>query len=120
MKPSSVSFPSSGQRAIFPPSFSPLWHVPHPRNPYFLGRNDVLDTLRQRLVPGEKATAITQSISGLGGIGETQVALEYAHRYADQYSAIFWIPADSLETATASHLASNSDASVKTSRATRS
>jgi hypothetical protein len=43
VKPSTVSFPASGQRAIFPPSFSPLWHVPHPRNPYFVGRDDILD-----------------------------------------------------------------------------
>jgi len=38
VKPSTVPFPASGPRAIFPPSFSPLWHVPHPRNPYFIAR----------------------------------------------------------------------------------
>ncbi|GHO90763.1 hypothetical protein KSF_008110 [Reticulibacter mediterranei] len=104
IKPSSVPFPTSSDRAIFPPSFSPLWHVPHSRNPYFTGRDDVLDVLHQRLVPGEKATAIPQAISGLGGIGKTQLAIEYAHRYAQDYTAVLWVLAETPETTTAAWL----------------
>ena len=77
------------------------WNVPYQHNPYFVGREDILQSLRQRLVPGEKATALTQSISGLGGIGKTQVAIEYAHRYGEHYEAVLWIQADSPEVATA-------------------
>lgn len=77
------------------------WNLPYQRNPYFTGREAVLQSLRQRLIPGAKTTALTQSISGLGGIGKTQVAIEYAHRYGEYYTAILWIPADSLEVATA-------------------
>ncbi|GHO98542.1 hypothetical protein KSF_085900 [Reticulibacter mediterranei] len=40
------------------------WHVPFSRNPYFLGREEILQTLRKRLVSGAKTTALTQSISG--------------------------------------------------------
>jgi len=75
-------------------------NVPYPRNPYFVGRETVLQSLRQTLVPGAKTTALTQSISGLGGIGKTQVAIEYAHRYGEYYEVVLWIPADSLEVAT--------------------
>ena len=81
-----------------------IWNVPYPRNPYFIGRNGVLDSLQQRLVPGAEATALTQSISGLGGIGKTQVAVEYAHRYGEYYEAVLWIQADSQETATVAYL----------------
>src|SRR5205823_2639473 len=37
------------------------------------------------------------AISGLGGIGKTQTALEYAYRYREDYSAVLWIQADSRE-----------------------
>ena len=80
------------------------WHVPYPRNPYFVGRETVLHSLRQRLIPGARTTALTQSISGLGGIGKTQVAVEYAHLYGEHYEAVLWIPADSLEVATSAWL----------------
>jgi tetratricopeptide (TPR) repeat protein/DNA-binding XRE family transcriptional regulator len=80
------------------------WSVPYLRNPLFLGRDDLLQSLRNKLVPGRKATALTQSINGLGGIGKTQVALEYAHRYGEHYEAVFWVTADSLEVATANVL----------------
>ncbi len=80
------------------------WNVPYPHNPYFIGREAFLKSLKQRLVSGEKTTALPQAISGLGGIGKTQVAIEYAHRYGDQYEAVLWIQADSLEVATAACL----------------
>jgi transcriptional regulator with XRE-family HTH domain len=80
------------------------WNVPYPRNPYFIGRESALQSLRQILVPGAKTTALTQSISGLGGIGKTQVAIEFAHRYGEHYEAVLWIPADSQEVATAAWL----------------
>ena len=38
-----------------------------------------------------------QAISGLGGIGKTQIAIEYAYRYRDQYQAILWVNASSRE-----------------------
>jgi len=80
------------------------WNVPYLRNPYFVGREAVLQSLRQTLVPGAKSTALTQSIGGLGGIGKTQVAVEYAHRYGEHYEAVLWISADSQEIATAAYL----------------
>lgn len=75
-----------------------LWLVPYPRNRFFTGREDLLDRLHAQLTQ-EKATALTQSLalSGLGGIGKTQVALEYAYRYAAAYSAIFWMAAETEE-----------------------
>ncbi len=56
------------------------------------------------LVPGAKTTALTQAIGGLGGIGKTQVAVEYAHRYASSYEAVLWLQADSWETLTSACL----------------
>lgn len=75
-----------------------LWSVPHQRNPYFTGREALLQQLHHTLNTS-KAAALThpQAISGLGGIGKTQLALEYAYRYHEEYEAVFWLKADTRE-----------------------
>ncbi len=78
---------------------SPFWHVPLPRNPFFTGREELLHVLHERL-KSEHHMALAQSwaISGLGGIGKTQIALEYAYQHARDYAAVFWISAATHET----------------------
>ena len=67
----------------------PLWSVPYQRNPFFTGREDILSLLHQAL-HAENAVALShpQGISGLGGIGKTQTALEYAYQYSASYNAV--------------------------------
>ena len=79
-------------------ALSPHWLVPLPRNPFFTGREEILEALHTQLHV-EQVVALTQSyaIRGLGGIGKTQIALEYAYRHALKYSAIFWIDAETIE-----------------------
>ncbi len=79
-------------------ALSPYWSVPLPRNPYFSGREEILETLHTRLGV-DQAVALTQSsaLHGLGGVGKTQIALEYAYRHALEYRAVFWIRAESTE-----------------------
>jgi hypothetical protein len=72
------------------------WNVPHQRNPYFVGREALLTELHTTLQT-EKRAGITQAITGLGGIGKTQTAVEYAYRHRDAYTAILWVGADSKE-----------------------
>src|SRR5712692_365507 len=72
-----------------------LHNVPAAQNPYFTGREDVLAQVHNHLAPGGQV-ALTQAISGLGGIGKTQVALHYVYRFQKAYSHVLWVTADSL------------------------
>jgi hypothetical protein len=80
-------------------SFPPFWNVPYPRNPYFTGREGELSKLYNILLSGKKAVLTQpQAISGLGGVGKTQTAVEFAYRYSAKYKAVLWARADSQET----------------------
>ena len=70
--------------------------MPHQRNPNFTGRVELLRELREAL-DGEKSAALTQAIHGLGGVGKTQLAVEYAYRYANNYSLIWWVRSETPE-----------------------
>src|SRR5438876_1114503 len=58
----------------------------------------LLIRLHETLAKNQQA-ALTQSvaISGLGGIGKTQTATEYAYRYRNDYQHIFWVKAETRQ-----------------------
>ncbi len=87
--------PPGGIQKKFSPA-SQVWNVPYRRNPFFTGRETLLKELHDRLT-STKAAALTQAISGLGGIGKTQTALEYAYRYREEYRFVLWVSAASRD-----------------------
>lgn len=80
------------------------WNVPYWRNPFFTGREDVLSTLQKALNSAQMSPRI-QALSGLAGVGKTQVAVEYAYRHESRYQAVLWVHADSAETLASSFVA---------------
>jgi len=74
------------------------FNIPIPRNPFFTGRNDILlqlhNLLNRKTKLVIKSSQNSTALSGLGGIGKTQTAIEYAYRYKDSYCAVLWVLAD--------------------------
>ncbi len=85
-----------GVTARFPASQPQIWNVPT-RNRTFTGRIEELDRLRDQLQGGQHTVLVPAALHGLGGVGKTQLAKEYAHRYRSSYDLIWWISADQPE-----------------------
>ncbi|MCK9876967.1 FxSxx-COOH system tetratricopeptide repeat protein, partial [Frankia sp. Ag45/Mut15] len=71
----------------------PVWRVPWPRNPNFVGRGEELAGLQGRLAAGA-VSVLPQALQGLGGVGKTQLAVEYAHRSRGDYDLVWWLNAE--------------------------
>lgn len=79
-----------------------IWGSIPQRNKNFTGRDEILARLREGLsssvtavLPrGLQETVLPHALQGMGGVGKTQVAIEYAYRYRAEYDLVWWIPAD--------------------------
>ncbi|MFF8196259.1 FxSxx-COOH system tetratricopeptide repeat protein [Streptomyces bobili] len=74
-----------------PGALPPVWNL-EPRNPQFTGRDGILRRLRDRFDLG--GASVVQALRGPGGVGKTQIAVEYAHQRAYAYDLVWWITAD--------------------------
>jgi tetratricopeptide (TPR) repeat protein len=81
-----------------PPPPRPFIGVP-PRIASFTGRAEQLDKLDAILMQ-DKPAAVTQAsvgraaVQGMGGVGKTSLAIEYAHRFKGLYAGVCWCPAE--------------------------
>src|SRR5687768_14353591 len=77
---------------------SSIFSVPYAKNPNFTGRDRLLDSLHQSLTSRDPAARV-QAVYGMGGVGKSHLALEYAHSHRDDYEIVWWVPAEDPATA---------------------
>ena len=100
-------FPSSSpEKPCFPGVLPSVWNVPHLRNLTFTGR-ELLLTQMHNVLAGSQVAALHQphALRGLGGVGKTQLALEYVYRHAAAYEIVWWIRSEEASTCAADFVA---------------
>jgi tetratricopeptide (TPR) repeat protein len=70
-----------------------VWGKVPQQNRNFTGRKDLLERLHVGIAT-QVTAVVPHALHGLGGVGKTQVAIEYAYRFRGQYDLVWWIPAD--------------------------
>lgn len=70
-------------------------NIPFPASTKFSGREDVLEAVHKALDPGSRG-ALLKSVAlfGMGGIGKTQIAIQYAYQNLRHFEAVLWVAAD--------------------------
>lgn len=64
------------------------------RNRNFTGREEILDQLHQRLASGVTTAVLPEALHGMGGVGKSQIAIEYVYRNSQDYQLVWWIPSE--------------------------
>jgi len=93
-------FGKSARELGFPPDGQiSFWHMPYRRNAFFTGREDSLQLLRDTFLAQHTRPVprLPLALSGLGGVGKSLIALEYAYRYREHYHTVLWLHAASYQ-----------------------
>ncbi|WP_330329300.1 FxSxx-COOH system tetratricopeptide repeat protein [Streptomyces sp. NBC_00536] len=86
LKASQPLFVRTGQPRV-------MGNVP-PKNPNFTGRESLLAAVEEQLRSEETAAVLPHALHGMGGVGKSQLAIEYIYRHSHEYNVIWWIPAE--------------------------
>ncbi|MFB9837870.1 FxSxx-COOH system tetratricopeptide repeat protein, partial [Actinoallomurus acaciae] len=85
------ALPQAAERKASDPP--PIWGNVPPQNPNFTGREELLDQLHERLSRGTTAV-LPEALHGMGGVGKSQIAIEYVYRHISDYDLIWWVRAE--------------------------
>ena len=89
-------FPASWsvtEKPRFPGALPPVWNVPFNRNRKFTGRESLLADIRSVLASGQPV-----ALHGLGGMGKTQIAIQYSYNHMADYQLVWWIRSEESAT----------------------
>jgi hypothetical protein len=84
---------SGAEAPRFPGELPPIWNVPFHPNPFFTGRDLLLAELHASLTAPE-VTGRRVALTGLGGVGKSQLTVEYAYRLQADFDLVWWVRAE--------------------------
>lgn len=92
LSPGKISKTSSPSSGLHPKDLQPGSYLPFPRNGYFTGRARDLEKLTEDLL-GDHQTGVVvnQAITGMGGLGKTQLAVEFAYKHGYRFQGVHWL-----------------------------
>ncbi|MGW1817270.1 FxSxx-COOH system tetratricopeptide repeat protein [Streptomyces sp. NPDC002125] len=70
-----------------------MGNVP-PKNPNFTGRESLLAAVQRQLREDETTAVLPHALHGMGGVGKSQIAVEYVYRHSGEFNVIWWIPSE--------------------------
>jgi tetratricopeptide (TPR) repeat protein len=94
-EPAEMADARAGHR--YPRDTPDVWGDVPRRSGDFTGRDDLLNSLQQRLMDAERGTAAV-ALVGMPGIGKSAIAAEYAHRFSSDYDVVWWVNSDARGT----------------------
>jgi tetratricopeptide (TPR) repeat protein len=83
--------PSEVVKADIPKGLPSGSYIPFPRNALFTGREEEIKKLSALCESGSSNIVISQAITGMGGIGKTQLAVEFAYRHGYAFKGVHWL-----------------------------
>lgn len=83
----------AGPGSRYPNDPPAVWGEVPRRNVRFTGRDDLLNSVQERLMDAERGAAVC-ALVGMSGIGKSQLAAEYAHRFSSDYDVVWWVNSD--------------------------
>ena len=86
----------------YPGALPPVWMIPYRCNRYFTGRQQEIEFIAEYFrACGSTSNNSPLVLHGLGGVGKSQLAAEYAWQHHDRYDAVLWVTAGSEDALTA-------------------
>ncbi|KAK6338479.1 hypothetical protein TWF730_002542 [Orbilia blumenaviensis] len=83
--------------------FKMPFHIPFTRNTAFTGRVETLRDIHEYFTEShDTGVPLIYAITGAGGMGKTQIAIEYAYQHLNDFPAVYWVDATSERTMCAS------------------
>jgi tetratricopeptide (TPR) repeat protein len=73
---------------------STVWGGIPPRNVNFAGRTAILEQIRASLQKDSSTALVPMAVHGYGGVGKTQIAIEFAYRYQEDYDLVWWVASE--------------------------
>ncbi|MBU2667890.1 tetratricopeptide repeat protein [Actinoplanes bogorensis] len=73
-----------------------VWGDVPQRNQEFTGREELLSRLHHELEAVGETAVLPKPIHGMGGVGKSQIAIEYVHKHSGEYDLVWWVPSEHI------------------------